>query len=87
MDTFMELRIYGEEAQVTAASETIQALEKRLSVTDPNSEIGRQQKSAIDASLNQKVATIRNVGPKIGPNDPCPCGSGKKYKKCCGKKR
>ncbi len=24
-------------------------------------------------------------GPKIGRNDPCPCGSGKKYKKCCGK--
>ena len=22
---------------------------------------------------------------KIGPNDPCPCGSGKKYKKCCGR--
>ncbi len=27
----------------------------------------------------------RNTGVKIGPNDPCPCGSGKKYKKCCGK--
>ena len=25
------------------------------------------------------------VGEKIGRNDPCPCGSGKKYKKCCGK--
>ncbi|HEO72055.1 MAG TPA: preprotein translocase subunit SecA, partial [Candidatus Hydrogenedentes bacterium] len=25
------------------------------------------------------------VGPKVGPNDPCPCGSGKKYKKCCGR--
>ena len=25
-------------------------------------------------------------GAKIGANDPCPCGSGKKYKKCCGKK-
>jgi preprotein translocase subunit SecA len=24
-------------------------------------------------------------GQKIGRNDPCPCGSGKKYKKCCGK--
>lgn len=24
---------------------------------------------------------------KIYPNDPCPCGSGKKYKKCCGKSR
>jgi len=23
------------------------------------------------------------VGPKVGRNDPCPCGSGKKYKKCC----
>ncbi len=29
--------------------------------------------------------TIRNEGPKIGRNDPCPCGSGKKYKQCCGK--
>ncbi len=29
---------------------------------------------------------IRNRGPKVGPNDPCPCGSGKKYKKCCGRK-
>ena len=26
------------------------------------------------------------VGKKIGPNDPCPCGSGKKYKKCCGQR-
>ena len=26
-------------------------------------------------------------GKKIGPNDPCPCGSGKKYKKCCGRNR
>ncbi|MFZ5800345.1 MAG: SEC-C metal-binding domain-containing protein [Candidatus Omnitrophota bacterium] len=23
--------------------------------------------------------------PKVGRNDPCPCGSGKKYKKCCGR--
>ncbi len=29
--------------------------------------------------------TIRSEGPKIGRNDPCPCGSGKKYKKCCGR--
>ena len=28
---------------------------------------------------------IRNEGPKVGRNDPCPCGSGKKYKNCCGK--
>lgn len=28
--------------------------------------------------------TIKRETPKIGRNDPCPCGSGKKYKKCCG---
>ena len=28
---------------------------------------------------------VKNEGPKIGRNDPCPCGSGKKYKQCCGK--
>lgn len=28
--------------------------------------------------------TVRRAAPKIGRNDPCPCGSGKKYKKCCG---
>ena len=35
---------------------------------------------------NQKNSgTIRREEPKIGRNDPCPCGSGKKYKKCCGR--
>ncbi len=29
---------------------------------------------------------VVNVEKKIYPNDPCPCGSGKKYKKCCGRK-
>ena len=28
---------------------------------------------------------IINEGPKVGRNDLCPCGSGKKYKNCCGK--
>ncbi len=31
-----------------------------------------------------KVETVVHEGPRIGRNDPCPCGSGKKYKKCCG---
>jgi preprotein translocase subunit SecA len=30
-------------------------------------------------------ATIRRTEPKIGRNEPCSCGSGKKYKKCCGR--
>ncbi len=33
----------------------------------------------------QKAETIRREEPKVKRNDPCPCGSGKKYKQCCGK--
>ena len=32
-----------------------------------------------------KVETFRREQPKVGRNEPCPCGSGKKFKKCCGK--
>ncbi|MCR4615868.1 MAG: preprotein translocase subunit SecA [Clostridiales bacterium] len=39
------------------------------------------QSGASDGS--EKGRTVRK-GKKIGPNEPCPCGSGKKYKKCCG---
>ena len=32
-----------------------------------------------------KKPANRVAGQKVGRNDPCPCGSGKKYKHCCGK--
>ena len=38
--------------------------------------------SGAGGAIKQK--TVRNDGPKVGRNDDCPCGSGKKYKKCCG---
>lgn len=31
-----------------------------------------------------QVGTYRRQSPKVGRNDPCPCGSGQKFKKCCG---
>ena len=34
---------------------------------------------------SEKGRTVRNDKKKVGVNDPCPCGSGKKYKKCCGR--
>ena len=37
-------------------------------------------------SESVKKTPIRNKAHKVGPNDPCPCGSGKKYKKCCMQK-
>ena len=33
----------------------------------------------------KRSRTVKREAPKVGRNDPCPCGSGKKYKNCCGK--
>ena len=44
-------------------------------------ELGPPQSSAPRAGKREPV----KVGRKVGRNDPCPCGSGKKYKKCCGR--
>ena len=41
--------------------------------------------SAPKSNQTEKAQPIVNDGPKVGRNDPCPCGSGKKYKQCCGK--
>jgi uncharacterized protein YchJ len=43
-----------------------------------------QELRAEGAPEQQHVETVVHEGPRIGRNDPCPCGSGKKYKKCCG---
>jgi preprotein translocase subunit SecA len=45
----------------------------------------RQRAAAQAPQGEQRVKQIRLEQPKVGRNDPCPCGSGKKYKKCCGK--
>ncbi|NLN59475.1 MAG: preprotein translocase subunit SecA [Deltaproteobacteria bacterium] len=49
--------------------------------------IQSRQKQTFTMNRGEAVpaqATIKRTGDKIGRNDPCPCGSGKKYKKCCG---
>ena len=40
--------------------------------------------SKVQTQVNK---TVVNQGPKVGRNDPCPCGSGKKYKNCCGRNK
>ena len=42
------------------------------------------QKSAVAEASRPEGATVVRSGAKVGRNDPCPCGSGKKYKHCHG---
>lgn len=50
----------------------------------------RQRRQKVQREVDQaaqagvKLSPIQRAQPKVGRNDPCPCGSGKKYKKCCG---
>jgi hypothetical protein len=41
------------------------------------------ERARLDMMVEPRVETVQRVAPKVGRNDPCPCGSGKKHKKCC----
>ena len=75
----MTVRIQSQD-QVAQAAEAIEAQASQLSnvtYTHPNE----------DGSVSQDTdpATLAAEVPKVGRNDPCPCGSGKKYKQCHGR--
>ena len=50
---------------------------------EPKREQVAKETAAAGASDGTSKPAPKRVGKKVGPNDPCPCGSGKKYKKCC----
>ena len=67
--------------------ETLSMLFRLQLVRRRPDEISRKKKRDMHLShgdAGDKPVTVRRKGKKIGRNDPCPCGSGKKYKKCCG---
>jgi preprotein translocase subunit SecA len=66
---------------VWTIGEMVHAAAPRLQVAEGS--IQAQQQAAIDGSQSdKKQEPIRNRGEKVGRNEPCPCGSGKKYKNC-----
>jgi preprotein translocase subunit SecA len=68
---------------VNAPSTTIDALERDFKRKKERELEMARSAGAGDTSANGNV-TQRRTGEKVGPNAPCPCGSGKKYKKCHG---
>ena len=78
------------EAMITAIrEETVRRM--FLVRIQPRQEIKREKvaKETGTAAASEpqvKKVPVRNAAKKVGPNDPCPCGSGKKYKKCCMQK-
>jgi preprotein translocase subunit SecA len=83
------LSYLGNRWQLERAETIHQEATSELSAA-PGSNIRAQQDAAIAASqqaAEKKREPLRNVGKKVGRNDPCPCGSGKKFKACCMRKQ
>ncbi len=76
-----------EELMDRIREETLRTLFRLQFVAKAPEQIPKRKKKALHMSHGDEAAqptTVRRQGKKIGRNDPCPCGSGKKYKKCCG---
>ena len=73
-------RAHGDASGIADANERL----VRLLAEQP----GREQEANAAAQEMQRASRAAYGGPrvavKIGRNDPCPCGSGRKYKRCCG---
>jgi preprotein translocase subunit SecA len=75
--------LFNFQVQVTAPVEQ-QLLERRRRQRRGRVAFTKANETAFAGGEEEQAKPIRNKGPRIGRNDPCPCGSGKKYKKCCG---
>jgi preprotein translocase subunit SecA len=82
-DYIFRLRVQKEEERKLRDTWSIASTEHEAAGSFDESR--RQSQRAVEADQSdQKPKPIHRVAPKVGRNDPCPCGSGKKYKKCCG---
>ncbi len=67
----------------SAAAESVRT-EMAAATAGPVSDDGDEGPEGVGRS-QEPVQTFVHAGPRVGRNEPCPCGSGKKYKQCCGK--
>jgi preprotein translocase subunit SecA len=80
----------GSRWQLDRAQTIHQQAESQLTAIPPSRGVRKQQDAAIAASersTEKKREPVRNLAKKVGRNDPCPCGSGKKFKACCMRKQ
>ena len=71
-------------ARESAAEPARRPRPSRLSFNDPGSSPSAFARRESQGGANAAVKTVKRDVAKVGRNQPCPCGSGKKYKKCCG---
>ncbi|HYP29247.1 MAG TPA: preprotein translocase subunit SecA [Blastocatellia bacterium] len=83
IDTETVRYLFNFQVQVTASVEQ-QLLERRRRQRRGKVAFTKANETAFAGGEEEQAKPVRNKGPRIGRNETCPCGSGKKYKKCCG---
>lgn len=87
----LEAQQQGMNAQHNEAGNTAAQMAQNTAERSAHSSFNGDQarRQAAGSAMNQRSqgdnVTVRRTTPKVGRNDPCPCGSGKKYKNCCGR--
>ena len=84
IDTFTIRSLFNLQVVAEQAPEQIQQQQQRRRRPTSMLFTGPNQGAAAAGEEAARTKTITRDQPKVGRNEPCPCGSGKKYKKCCG---
>jgi tetratricopeptide (TPR) repeat protein len=89
--TCSQLQDWSRAEQILREGLTVDQVRDRVDMLDRLADVCEEQGRKVEATELRKqakrsaaVAATRVTKPKIGRNEPCPCGSGKKFKKCCG---
>jgi preprotein translocase subunit SecA len=83
IDTETVRYLFNFQVQVSESVEH-QLLERRRRQRRGRVAFTKANETAFAGGEEETAKPVRNKGPRVGRNDPCTCGSGKKYKKCCG---
>jgi len=80
-DLIFKVRLTSE-TEMASVYRISDAVHEQLSGYD---HLAQEMAAQQEAATPRRIEQIVRQTPRVGRNDPCPCGSGKKYKKCCGK--
>ena len=80
-DLIFKVRLTAE-TEMASVYRISDAVHEQLSGYD---HLAQEMAAQQEAANPRRIEQIVRQTPRVGRNDPCPCGSGKKFKKCCGK--
>jgi preprotein translocase subunit SecA len=81
----VEIKENTEQYQKRRPTKTVERHSKAAAFQEQAGNVAAKTRANRNSSNNDVPVTVKRNTPKVGRNDPCPCGSGKKYKNCCGR--